>query len=715
MAKIENFVDALEAYLAKQGKGGNYLANKLTSLFENKTSPLNLKDGPLKDFGDKLKDFNKNLKNLNNFSQKLTDKIKDLNKEIKIKTFTSLDTSIKNLSNKISNISLPSFNNINFPSLSGFKKTLDSLLTRMRDFRDSIKIGVMNTFMNNIKSMNTLTRKINTILNNNSNSKSTRGKNSVVDVNIVGIDSSIKSFLNNLIKKVGTTNNTLVNNTKDKEEGSIIGKIIKGIIGTVALLAGIGFLSKFLDTPMGKAIGNAFGNMKNAFIKMLKPFLEKIIDYSIEGLRVLFTELPKYFLKQTFNFFGLKEILGKENEGIAVLLTKGIYYGVKKFFLKSLNGMSLGLFAKLGSIFKIDKLFSVGGQVGKLEKIGDTLYRLGSNLNAIPKYLKSITRSNVVLRTIFNVMDKAFSALTYLPKLIFNFFSNMGFGIGKITKGISSIAKFGGGSILKLLGTGLKGIAKGIPFIGALISFKDAYDRFKKGDITGGLISVVSGFASFLPPGVGLAVSIGLDLFNAFLDKKTEGGKTSKLAAIGNMLKPLYDSLITGLNWFVNLIGDIFSALNPVNWAKGIWNWFTGEKEKLDENIEKGKKPVEYNPVADTKTTPTQNSTTRWDMPQKVGDARISNNKLVIPSSDDDVVMAKNGGPFDKAFKEMNEKFDTLISVFAQGTQLIANTTIQGSASVAQAVSTSSGKSPIIVGGNDPIADFRLRANKSVG
>jgi hypothetical protein len=453
--------------------------------------------------------------------------------------------------------------------------------------------------------------------------------------------------------------------------------------------------------------------MKNAFIKMLKPFLEKLFDYSIEGLRAFFIDLPKYFLKQTFNFFGLKEKLGAENEGLAVILTKGIYYGLKKLFFGIANTFTLGGFSKLKN-YLLKPFLSIGGQIGKLEKLGDIFYRLGSNVSAIPRYIKVLSKSSVVLKSAFYIMEKTFSALLYVPKLIWNFFSNMGFGVGKITKGIGAIAKIGGGSIMKLIGAGLKGIAKRIPFIGALISFKDAYDRFKKGDIIGGLISIGSGIATFFP-GIGTAIAIGLDVLNAFLDREGKDGKPSTKTKINDWFSSVYDKLMSGVDWFLGLMGDILSALNPVNWAKGIWNWFTGEKEKLDENIEKGKKPVEYNPVADTKTTPTQNSTTRWDMPQKVGDARISNNKLVIPSSDDDVVMAKNGGPFDKAFKEMNEKFDTLISVFAQGTQLIANTTIQGSASVAQAVSTSSGKSSIIVGGNDPIADFRLRANKSVG
>jgi hypothetical protein len=695
MAKIENFVDALEAYLAKQGKGGSYLADKLTGLFEDKTSPLNLNDGPLKDFGDKLKDFNNNLNDLNKFTQKLNKKIMGMN--------------------------IPSFSAVKFPNLTGFKKTLDSLLNRMRDFRDSIKIEVLNTFMENIKSMNVLTGKINGILENSNNTKSTRDKNAGVDVNIVGIDSAIKSFLSNVLKKAGTVNNIVNQKDKDKEEGSIVGKIIKGIIGTVALLAGIGFLSKFLDTPMGKAVGNALGNMKNAFIEMLKPFLEKLFDYSMEGLRVFFYDLPKYFLKQTFNFFGLKEKLGEENEGLAVILTKGIYYGLKKVYIGIANKFTLGGFSKgLSKIF--GPLFSTADSIGKLEKLGDKIYRLGGNVSAIPKYLTRLTsglsKSSFLFKSIFSVIDKTFSTLLYVPKIIWKFFSNMGFGVGKITQGIGAIAKIGGGSILKILGAGLKRIAKGIPFIGGLISFKDAYDRFKKGDITGGLISIGSGIASFFP-GIGTAISIGLDVLNAFLDNKTEGGKTSKLAAIGDMLKSLWDGFVDGVKGFFGIIGDILSLLNPVvAWGKKIWKWVTGETEKIEKSFEGENKSTEYNtPKQDgTKTQRPRRNPIRSNIPTKnVGDARLTNNNLIVPSSDDDIIMAKTGGPFDQAFKEMNEKLDALITVFAQGTQLIANTTIQGSASVAQAVASNSGKSPIIIGGNDPIADFRLRANKSVG
>jgi hypothetical protein len=291
----------------------------------------------------------------------------------------------------------------------------------------------------------------------------------------------------------------------------------------------------------------------------------------------------------------------------------------------------------------------------------------------------------------------------------------MGFGVGKLTKGIGAIAKFGGGSILKLLGTGLKAIAKRIPFIGALISFKDAYDRIKSGDIVGGLISVGSGIASIFP-GVGTAISIGLDVLNAFLDKKTEGGKTSKLSIIGDFVKDISLKLWDTIKEIFSFIGDVLSMLNPLTWGKKIWDWATGKEEDLSKELKSDDKKPESNPTQPNPVHPELKSTTRWDMPQRINDGIISKNKVVIPSTSDDVVMAKNGGPFDLAFREMNNKLDSLLVVFAQGTQLIANSTIQGSSSVVQAVVSTGGKqAPIVLGGSDPIADFRERANKSVG
>ena len=719
-----DLIDVFDEYLKRSGAGKNYIADKIFKLFNDKDSPFNsdgklienLKDG-IKDLNKKIKDFK--LPNFYAFNRAMDGALREVRNfrdNFQLPDFDALKNSILNASTVVDNFS----NNFQSPSFNNFTKAMNSALKKVKDFTNKFKVSSFHAF--NV-AMNGALREVRTfrdnlkILNKSLGGglgglgiEPALGTSNIVDVRLVDISPEAQQILKSIFGGKSTT--TVINQPqpKDKEEGSFIGKIIKGIIGTVAVVAGIGFLSSFLDTPVGKNIKAIMGDLKDRFVEMIKPFVKKLIDFTLVGLKTLFFELPKYFLKQTFNFFGLKEILGKENEGLAVLLTKGIYYSVKNFFFKFINNISFGLFGKLASIFKIDKLFSTGGQIGKLEKLGETISKLGSNLSAIPRYLKSITRSNVLLRAAFTVMDKTFSMLTYLPKVIFNFFSNMGFGVGKLTKGIGAIAKFGGGSILKLLGTGLKAIAKRAPIIGGLISLKDAYDRLTKGDIIGGLISIGSGIAGFMPPGIGTAIMIGLDVLNMFLDKKSEGGKIPKSKLIGDFFVSIGEKIWNTLKEIGKIILSPFTSL-----LKKIKGWIFGEEEEPSKQLEKGKEKPAPKSIEKNSVNVENKSTTRWDMPQRINDGIISKNKVVVPSTSDDVVMAKNGGPFDLAFKEMNNKLDSLLVVFAQGTQLIANSTIQGSSSVVQAVvSTGSKQAPVMIGGSDPIADFRERANKNV-
>jgi hypothetical protein len=653
--------------------------------------------------------------------------VRDFRDNFKVPSFSAfnnaLDGALTNVRDFRDNFKVPSFSafknamdgaltnvkkfrdNLKVPSFSAFKTAMDGALTNVREFRDNLKV---------------LNKSLSGGLGVPTAPEAAVGTSKIVNVRIVDISKNVEEILSRIFEKQSKENTTAKDNKdKDKEGGSFIGNIIKGILGTIALVAGIGFISSFLDTPMGKNIKAILGNLKDRFVEMITPFLRKLIDYSIEGLRVLFFELPKYFLKQTFNFFGLKEILGKENQGIAVLLTKGIYYGVKAAFIGVLNKFSFGGFSKLLTFIKpaIDFIPNTLGKI--FSEIGD-------------KLIGNLTKPFSILKNSFNIVKNSgatilgkiqgFSnVIKMIPNTILNFFKGFGAG-GGIGKVLGSVAKLGGGSIFKLLGAGLKQIAKRIPFIGALISLKDAYDRFKQGDITGGLISIGSGLASFVPI-VGTAISIGLDVLNAVLDKKSEGGKTSKLSIIGDFITDISLKLFFTLKEIFGFIGDVLDMLNPLSWGKKLWDWATGKEEDLSKELEKRNKKSE--PKSEPKPEPKldaheilaqQRRMSGSYMPQKIGDGIVTKNKLIVPSSSDDVVAAKNGGPFDLAFKEMNAKLEQLLVIFAQGTQLIANSTMQGSSNVVQAVVSTGGKQvPVMIGGDDPIADFRQRANKSVG
>jgi hypothetical protein len=697
-----DLIAVFDEYLKKSGAGKNYIADKIFKLFDDKNSPFNI-DGKLIE---NLKD------NINDFGKKF--------KSFKLPNFYAFNRAMEGALKNVRNFR----DNLDITGFSAFKIAMEGALKNVREFRDNLGITGFYAFdvamqgaLREVRTFRDSLKNINKSLSGGIGSLGTEaavGTPTIVDVRLVDISQNAEDILSRIFSKLNIRNTTINQaQPKDKEEGSFIGKILKGILGTIALVAGIGFISSFLDTPMGKNIKAIIGNLKDRFVEMLKPFLKKIIDYSIEGLKVLFTELPKYFLKQTFNFFGLKEILGKENEGIAVLLTKGIYYGVKNAFVGMLNKFSFGGFSKLLKFIKpiIDFIPTTLGKL--FSEIGDKL--MSKIIAPLKLATKFISRASSMGTGILSKIENVFSSLSIIPKAIMKFFSNMGFGAGGgIGKIVGSITKLGGGSIFKLLGTMFKNIAKRIPFIGALISFKDAYDRIKGGDLIGGLVSIGSGIASFFP-GIGTAISIGLDVLNMFLDKSASN-PNSAVAKVKNFVSEIPSKIADTVGSIFDFFKQVLDMMNPLNWGKKIWNWVTGEKEDVSKELEKDTKKPEPKPIETNPVLVEQKRTTRWDMPQKVGDGIITKNKVVVPSSSDDVVMAKNGGPFDLAFREMNQKLENLLVIFAQGTELIANSTIQGSSSVVQAVVSTGGKqSPIMIGGSNPIADFRERANKSVG
>jgi len=553
------FLAALDSYMKENGGGAKYFATRMKRIFDNKDAPLNPKGA-----------LAKVISTLSTSATTISDTSKELKKSVtpfikKLDTFGEL---------------LPGLSK----SLKSFEKNIQALdIKKDKTTTPATKDIHPNTFTktNLERITNFLLKKplpitiqsvspdVLNVLRMERNKEPVLPPPTIADKNK---SSMVRNVVNNYYNKDASR-------SKD-EEGSSLGKIIKGIIGTVVFVAGVGFLSQFLDTPVGKIIKYKIGNLKDKFMPILKFFVNKIIDYSVEGLKVLFFKLPKYFLKQTFNFFGLKEILGKENEGLAVILTKGIYYSVKNFFVKTLNGLTFGLFSKISKYIMpiILKPFTFFGDI--LIKIGKQFSdKITAPLKAIPRYMSIATGS---VTNIFSKIGKTFSSLSIIPKAIMKFFNNLGFGAGGgIGKIIGSVTKLGGGSLLKLIGTMFKNVAKRIPFIGSLISFKDAYDRFKKGDILGGFISITSGIATFFP-GIGTVVSIGLDVLNMVLDKqqsKPENQNKGKGSIIGNLIKntmakffdekrllqiPLIGPLIKIAKGFMTLSSD------PVEGMKGI-------------------------------------------------------------------------------------------------------------------------------------------------
>jgi hypothetical protein len=631
MAEISEIMAAIDSFLSKKGKEDSYLVKKITGLFEGDDAPFNTEKGV-------LKEFKKKFKKLNDGAEKNTENFNELSKTIK------------------------KFNRV----------FTDNFFKNLRGFRDNLKISVLNNFFENLKDVNKKFKK-----GISPDKESVIQQESIVDVRIKEIDDGVANSLlskisNIMARKINFSSDNKNEERYDKEQG-FFSKILKGILGVSALFVGVGFISKFLnETEIGKSIKNKLGDFKDKALEALKPALKVLMNLFVEGMKQVLFELPKWFLKQTFNFFGLKEMLGEQYEGIAVILTKGIYYGVKTFFTKTLNKISFGLFGKLTQ--------SLTGMFGSL---GNSLIKIGKGL------------SDSLLRPL--------SVIGKIPGMLGKFFSNIGFGAGGgVAKVLTSITKISGGSLLKILGTGLKNIAKRIPFIGALISFKDAYDRFQKGDILGGFISIGSGIASTFP-GIGTAISIGLDVLNAFLDYSDSGSKFKTMINDNFITRAIGDLINGTMDFFTNIL----EMLNPVSWGKSIWDWITGKKKSAEQQIKDSEQDSSVKPY----------SGARYDLPVKqVQDARVSGKNLIVPSNQDDVVLAKNNGPFDRAFKDMNHKLDVLTNVFSQGVELIASASVNGSSSIVQAVVSTAGskQAPIISNSSDPIHSFRTRAQRAI-
>ena len=145
---------------------------------------------------------------------------------------------------------------------------------------------------------------------------------------------------------------------------------------------------------------------------------------------------------------------------------------------------------------------------------------------------------------------------------------------GGIFKSISSLFSFGSKAGAGLLGKGVgKGIfatmgkkislllakfARRIPFVGSVISLGFAISRFMKGDIVGGMIDVLSGLTSFLPFGIGMAIGIGLDALNAFLDYKAGGTPDAGGKGKGSMI---WGWIKDAGKWIGKKFGDVIVQL----------------------------------------------------------------------------------------------------------------------------------------------------------
>lgn len=146
--------------------------------------------------------------------------------------------------------------------------------------------------------------------------------------------------------------------------------------------------------------------------------------------------------------------------------------------------------------------------------------------------------------------------------------ADIGVSIGKRASDIIDLVPSGFRRIASMVGSALgivfKGGIKGlkfIPYIGNLVNFYFAYQRFSTGDISGGFMELASGLADFVP-GIGNILGIGLDLYLMYRDVTTPPEPSSSLAPgmFKSMLQSIKSFFTSALSNIPNMpvLGNIF-------------------------------------------------------------------------------------------------------------------------------------------------------------
>ena len=301
---------------------------------------------------------------------------------------------------------------------------------------------------------------------------------------------------------------------------------------------------------------------------------ENIISFS--------TETSNFLVKLTKSLIdGEKENLEKLNLKTTAQHTGGGIMG----FLKDLITSLPALLAAIGGATVLAGMFWPEIKKFISEKFGDkaaeVFDKFQGTVNAIGKFL---TMGGFKI-----TMGKTFSSIgTFLGTLaddLLMTFKGIFLGLGDnaaggiLTKTAQALSKGGLKGILKTgAGILLKGISKvtlkAIPLIGSVISFADAYGRFKEGEYGQGLIDIGAGLAGFVP-GIGTAISIGLSLMNAFIDFQGEEKKeelTKQTINVSSMLMKgvgMFAKIGSKLK-FLPLIGTMFTLYSAWdNFSKG--------------------------------------------------------------------------------------------------------------------------------------------------
>jgi len=220
--------------------------------------------------------------------------------------------------------------------------------------------------------------------------------------------------------------------------------------------------------------------------------------------------------------------------------------------LLGVAGVSMGAFeAGPGPVGSL--LAAVGKFIDVVTGFKNKIGAFADMLGRIPGQISSFfgTSFDDLLLNITSRIEKMFP--TIAAKIL-----DIGISIGKrasdiidlVPNGFRRIASMVGSALGIVFKGGIKGL-KFIPYIGNLVNFYFAYQRFSTGDIAGGFMELASGLADFVP-GIGNILGIGLDLYLMYRDVTTTPEERTSL--VPGMFKSMLQSI---KSFFTNALSNI--------------------------------------------------------------------------------------------------------------------------------------------------------------
>ncbi len=733
MATLSDLLTAIDDYMQNNGGEVSYLANRMHAMFDAPEAPLNAKDGPLAKFGEKIKE---NIKKMEDFSKALT------NNTI---SFLQLNTSVKNLNDAIKR--KIGFINAIFSQYKGLQmqSIIDAIALK---YGNSMAV-TFDTSKLTSELSNKIAKKFIAIFRALSGQEQLlSAKPSGMSVNshlfiggdAVSIDNPIPVYLVGVgdeISRALWSVRTQRERPREESKGSgIIGKILKFLIGGVAIVGLAGFAKQFFESsPIGRYL---LSNIKKMFSNLSKGVTDILQD-------------PK--TKQLFL------------DGVTGIVDTIMYFinGISNFITKNLTA---GFDAVWNWLFKIEK--------------ADPRKEESTIVGKVVKFLTGwfILRQVPLLGTVMGFVEKMFGKLTWailsrLPGLSWSIikgsFSILGKTIGLMWKGITKIGPLASkiGGFVSRLGPLLRQFGPlGLAATAAVMAVSHLINKFDK----------------FHEAAAELTNNIEDSHAKQEVSDHKESKQIRKLEAEADALRlkknrshiedvelELKDAIIKRKKSELDLRKEIMEAEKK---EKGTWGAFkndwTGGVQKevaaiqerhqkaavsndkliqrLKSDMDKAqdvkkdeikiqqdhntilKQTLEERRAIEKKNDEYIRSPAFREAMERIGndakniraenvERRQVNDAIIVePHSKDQILMAKKNGPIDAALIDLNSKFDTLAQAFAEGCIGIIQATVAGSNNVAQTVAASSGggggtPSPT-QSGPDPIAAFRNKARE---